>query len=79
MKSDNFALQLAVEHLKDSDASFLLLVKNDETGQFHIESAVENPEELKWMISRILEEYGKIKDSFQGSYDANEHEESEDE
>ncbi len=79
MKTDNFALQLAVEQLKDSDTSFLLLVKNSETRQFHIESAVESPEELKWMVSQLLEEYGKILPSFEGGYDAQEHEESEDE
>lgn len=79
MKTDNFALQLAVEQLKDSDTSFLLLIKNNDARQFHIESAVEDPEELKWMISKMLEEYGKIQSSFEGGYDAQEHEESEDE
>lgn len=79
MKTDNFALQLAVEQLKDSDTSFLLLVREEKTRQFRIESAVESSDELKWMISHLLEEYGKIITSLEVGYDAQEHEESEDE
>lgn len=76
--TNDFGISLAVEQLRDSEKNFLLLVHDKDAETFRIESAVDHPDDLKVMVARLLNEYGKVYDSVAAGYDPQEHEASED-